>query len=92
MPLGMGVGLSQGDFLLDGDSLPSLKGGRTPQYSAHVYCDQTAGWIKIPLGTEVGLGPNDIVLHSDPLHPPKKDIAPNFRPLSIVAKRLYVSA
>jgi len=27
-----------------------------------VYCGQTAGWINVPLGTEVGLGPGDIVL------------------------------
>jgi len=27
-----------------------------PQFSAHVYCDQTAGWIKTEHGTEVGLG------------------------------------
>jgi len=32
-----------------------------PHFSAHVYCGQTAWWIKTPLGTEVGLGPNDIV-------------------------------
>ena len=24
---------------------------------AHVYCGQTAGWINIPFGMEVGLGP-----------------------------------
>ena len=27
------------------------------QFSAHVCCGQTAGWIKMPLGTEVHLGP-----------------------------------
>ena len=53
---------------------PLPKKGRSPQFSAHVYCGQTAGWIKIPLGTEIGLGPNDIVLYVDPapLHPTKK--------------------
>jgi len=30
-----------------------------------VYCGQTVGWIKIPLGTEVGLGPGDFVLDGD---------------------------
>ena len=30
-----------------------------------VYCRQTAGWIKMPLGMEVGLGPGDIVLDGD---------------------------
>jgi len=29
---------------------------------AHVYCRQTAGWIKMPFGMEVRLGPNHIVL------------------------------
>jgi len=36
-----------------------------------VYCGQTVGWIKMPLGTEVGLGPGDIVLDGDPA-PPRK--------------------
>jgi len=34
-----------------------------------VYCGQTIGWIKIPLGIEVGLGPGHTVLHED-LAPP----------------------
>ena len=34
----------------------SPKGHNSPQFSTHVYCGQTAGWIKMPLGTEVGLG------------------------------------
>jgi len=34
-----------------------------------VYCGQTAEWIKMPLGTEIGLGPGDIVLHGDQLPP-----------------------
>ena len=42
----------------------------------------------MPLGTEVGLGPREIVLHGDPASPPKKGTtAPNFRPMSVVAKR-----
>jgi len=35
-----------------------------------VYCSQTVGWIKISLGTEVGLGPGHIMLAGDPAHPP----------------------
>jgi len=31
-----------------------------------VYCGQTVGWIKMSLGTEVGLGPGHIVLDGDP--------------------------
>jgi len=30
-----------------------------------VYCGQTVGWVKMPLGTETGLGPGDIVLDGD---------------------------
>jgi len=65
MPLGMEVGLSPGDFVLDGDPALSQKGA-DPQFSTHVYCGQTAGWIKMPLGTEVGLSLGDIVLHGVP--------------------------
>jgi len=34
-----------------------------------VYCGQTVGWIKMKLGTEVGLGPGHIVLDRDPALP-----------------------
>jgi len=71
MPLNMEVGLGLGDFVLHGDETqflpPPRKKGTTPtQFSAHVYCGQTAGWIKMPLGMEVGLGPGDVVLDGDP--------------------------
>jgi len=46
--------------------------GHSPQFSAHVRCGQTAGWIKMPLGMEVGLGQGDIVLDGTQLPPPKK--------------------
>ena len=51
-----------------------------------VYCSQTVGWIKIPLGTEVGLGPGDTVLHGDPAPTPHRKahssplLWPNGRP------------
>ena len=64
--LGMEVGLSPGDFVLDGDPVPFPKRGRIPQFSAHVYCGQTAGWIKMTLGMEVGVGAGHIVLDGDP--------------------------
>jgi len=54
-------------------------------------CGQTAVWIKMALGTEVGLGPDDIVLDGDPAPPsPKSGQSPLtiFRPMSIVAKLL----
>jgi len=71
----------------------SPKRGQSPltQFSAHVYCCQTAGWIKMALGMEAGLGPGHIVLDGDPvLPPPKRGTAPpssNLRPMSIVANR-----
>ena len=45
----------------------------------------------MPLGTEVGLGPDDIVLDGNPApSSPKRghNPFPNFRPMSIVAKLL----
>jgi len=68
MPLGMELGLSPGDFVLDGDpTLPSPESGQSPapQFSAHFYCGQTAACIKMPLGVEVGLSPGDFVLDGD---------------------------
>ena len=44
----------------------SRKGHSSPHFSAHDNCGQTAGWIKIPLGTKVGLGPGDDVLDARP--------------------------
>jgi len=32
---------------------PKIGGAVPLHFSAHVYCDQTAGWIKMPLGTKV---------------------------------------
>jgi len=44
-----------------------------------VYCSQTVGWIKMPLDTEVGLGPGDIVLGGEPALPQKgHSRAPHF--------------
>ena len=60
MALGMEVGISPGDFVLDGDQPRFPKRGRSlTQFSARVYCGQTVGWIKMPLGTKVGLSPGD---------------------------------
>ena len=73
----MDVGLSPGDFVLDGtQSPPSPKRGRNPQFSAHVYCGETAAWINMPLVTEVGLGPDDSVLDGDPASLPKNGAKP----------------
>jgi len=52
-----------GDFVFDGDPAPPETNGTNPtRLLAYVYCGQTAGWIKMPLGTEVNLAPCDVVL------------------------------
>jgi len=48
----------------------------TPHFSAHFYCGQTAGCIKMPLGTKVGLSPGDSVLDGDPAPLPTKGVEP----------------
>jgi len=71
-----------------GPSSPSPKGGggsEPPhQFSAHVHCGQTTGWIKMALGIVVGLGPGYIVLDWDPAPLPKSgaEPLPNFRSIS----------
>jgi len=84
MPFGREIGLGPSDIVLDGNPAPPTqmldgaqlslsKGAQPPQFSAHVYCGQTAGWIKIPLGMEVGLDPGHIMLDGDPApRPPKQ--------------------
>jgi len=53
------------------------KGDGAPKFSAHVYCGQTAGWIKIILGTEIGLSPGDlVVLDGDPASSPIRGQSP----------------
>jgi len=57
-----------------------------------VYCGQVIEWIRMPLGTEVGLGPSDIVLDEDPVTPRKwVQQPPTFRAMSIVAKQSPIS-
>jgi len=43
----------------------------------HVCCGQTAAWIKMPLGTEVNVGPGDVVLDGVAA-PPKRGTALQF--------------
>jgi len=78
MPLGMEVGLSPGDFVFDGTqpSLPKKGAKPPPQFSADLYCGQTAGWINMALGMGVGLGPGHIVLDGDPAPLPQKGTEP----------------
>jgi len=49
-----------------GHSSPPQNRGRAPQIFDHLYRGQMAGWMKTPLGTEVDLGPGDIVLDGVP--------------------------
>jgi len=61
-----------------GPSSPCQKRGKPPpQFSAHVRCGQMAGWINMPLGTEVGLGADDSALDGTQL-PLKRCTAPHF--------------
>ena len=90
MPLGVEVGLGPGDFVFDRDPAPQEKGHSPTQFLAHVYCVQAAGRIKVPLGMDVGLSAGDSVLDGAQL--PPKGACPNFRPMSIVAKRSPISA
>jgi len=91
MKLHMRVGLGPGHIVLDGDPAPPPQNGAEPQqFLAHVCCGQMAAWLKMSFGMEVGLSPGDFVLDGDPAPLPKKgaEPLPNFRPMSIVAKRL----
>ena len=54
----------------------SPKRGTAPHLLANVYCGQMAGWIKMPLGTEIGLGPGHIVLDGDLSPPPEGTASP----------------
>jgi len=89
MPLAMEVGLSPGDFVLDGDPAPSPKRRQSLQFSAHVYCGQTAAWIKMQLGTGGRPQPTRHCVRWGPSSPSPKESQPhNFRSMSVVAKRL----
>ena len=92
MPLGMEVNFGSGDLVLDRDPAPPpQKGGRAPKFSSHVYCRQTAGWIKMALGMEVGLSPSDFVVDGYSAPPRKRGGAPNSRPKSVVVRQMHGS-
>jgi len=60
-----------------GTQLPLYKKGTEPlKFRTHLYCGQRAGWIKMALGTEVGLGLGHIALDGDPAPLPKKGAEP----------------
>jgi len=93
MPFGTEVGLGLWDIVFDVDSAtPRKKGTPTPiQFLAHVYCGQTAGWMKTLLGTEVNLGPGHIVLDGVPAPAKGAHQLPSFWPMSIVATVAHLS-
>jgi len=73
-------------------SSPFPKGHTPTQVSAHVYCDQTAEWMRTPLGTEIDLGPGHIMFDGDPAPPAKGAQQPSpFRPMSIVVTVAHLS-
>jgi len=80
--------------VLDWGRSSPLKGAQPPlcpQFSLHVYCGQTAGWMKTPLGMEVDLGPGHIVLDGVPALHERAQQPPSFRPMSIVATVAHLS-
>jgi len=93
MVLGMKVGLSPGDFVLDGNPVPCQKGDGARSLifgpfllwpNAWMHQDTTwYGGRPHPTRLCVRWGPS--------LPPPKGSGAPNFRPMSIAAKRLHRS-
>jgi len=88
------VSLGPGHIVLDGDPVRPRKGHSSPlpQFLAHVYCGQTVGWIKMPLGTEIDLGLGHIVLDGNPAPPERGTVAcpPLFGPC--LAKQSPISA
>jgi len=92
MPLGREVGLGPSDIMLDGDPQLPPKEAQPPILGPYHllwpngWMDQDATWY-----TKVDIDPGHIVLHGDPAHP-KGAHPPNFRPMSIVAKRSPISS
>jgi len=95
MPLDREVGPSPTGIVLDGDPVPlPQKGTHPPNFRPMYIVASTAGWIKIPLGTEVDLSLGHIVLDEDPAPPrPAKGAQPppSFRPMSVVATVAHLS-
>jgi len=79
-----------GNFSIFRDGGRRHLGFLSPQLLAHVYCGQTAGWIKMALGVEVGLSPGYFVLDRTQIFCSKRGGAPSHRPMSIAAKWLHV--
>jgi len=52
-----------------------------------VYCGQTVGWIKMPIGTEVWASAKATLCYIGPSFPRQRGRDPNFQPMSVVAKQ-----
>ena len=64
-----------------GTQLASPKGSTAPsQFSAHFYCGQTTGCIKMPLGMEVGRSLGDCVRWGSSPYPKRGGAPPIFGP------------
>jgi len=76
-----------------GTPLPPQKRGRSPPIFGPCLLWPNGWMIKMVLGMQVGLSPGDLVSDGDPSLLPKKgtEPLPNFRPISIAAKRLDAS-
>jgi len=59
-------------------ALPKKGAEPPPQFLAHLYCGQTTGWVKTPVGTEVDLGPGHFVLDGFPAIGERGTTAPLF--------------
>jgi len=86
----MEVDFGPSHVVLDGNPAP-LKRGTAPTFWpcllwSNSWMDQDATWYK------GGLGPGNIVFDADPAQPPPRGNPPNFRPMSVVDKRLPISA
>ena len=76
-PLATEVDFGLGHIALDGVPAARERGTAAPLFLAHVYCGQTAGWIKMSLGTEVNVGSGDVMLDGVAA-PPLKGHSPQF--------------
>ena len=84
----LGVVDNPGHIVLGADPALPLQKGHSPQFTAHISCGQMAAWIKISLGMELGLGPDDFVLDGNPLLLPKRGQSPQLSAHVYCAKRL----
>jgi len=98
MALGMEVGLGPGPHCVRWEPIPPWKGAQRPPtfWPMSVVAKQLDGSAYHLVCAEVGLGPGDIVLDGDPVPAPsptkRGTEALTFWPMSIVAKRLPMSA